>query len=107
MILKKKKFFGFFFKVRVYVFYIYRKDVNGFFVYFVNDMIVLGYFSIILYFMDLSIMMFKIDSDQYRNVVEYKVSVYLFYLLLYFNNNFFQNFVFLFFVYKKIFVKRF
>lgn len=49
-----------------------KKDVNGFFAYPVNDMIAPGYSSIILQPMDLSTMMSKIDSHQYRNVVEYK-----------------------------------
>lgn len=60
----------------MHVLYIYRKDVNGFFAYPVNDMIAPGYSSIILHPMDLSTMMSKIDSHQYRNVVEYKVSAY-------------------------------
>ena len=50
-----------------------RKDVNGFFAYPVNDMIAPGYSSIILNPMDLSTMMSKIESHQYRNVLEYKV----------------------------------
>lgn len=107
MILKKKKLFGFLSKARVHVLYIYRKDVNGFFAYPVNDMIAPGYSSIILHPMDLSTMMSKIDSDQYRNVVEYKVSAYFLYSLLFLNNNFPQNLVFLFFVHKKTPVKRF
>lgn len=53
--------------------------MNGFFAYPVNDMIAPGYSSIILHPMDLSTMMSKIDSDQYRNVVEYKVSAYSLY----------------------------
>ncbi|XP_061197403.1 bromodomain-containing protein 7-like [Saccostrea echinata] len=49
-----------------------KKDVNGFFAYPVNDMIAPGYSSIILNPMDLSTMMSKIESHQYRNVLEYK-----------------------------------
>lgn len=51
----------------------FRKDVNGFFAYPVNDMIAPGYSIIISHPMDFSTMMTKIDNSEYKNVLDYKV----------------------------------
>ena len=53
--------------------YSFRKDVNGFFAYPVNDVIAPGYSSIIPNPMDFSTMFAKIENDQYDSVLDYKV----------------------------------
>lgn len=49
------------------------KDVNGFFAFPVTDAIAPGYSSIILHPMDFSTMQVKVDTNEYRSVMEYKV----------------------------------
>jgi bromodomain-containing protein 7/9 len=49
------------------------KDVNGFFAYPVTDSIAPGYSSIIHNPMDFSTMETKMERNEYRSVMEYKV----------------------------------
>jgi len=53
---------------------VYRKDVNQFFAFPVNDTIAPGYSSIIPEPMDFSTMYAKIENDQYDSIMDYKVN---------------------------------
>ena len=53
----------------------FRKDVNAFFSYPVTDSIAPGYSSIIKEPMDFSTMKSKIDNNEYKSIIEYRVSI--------------------------------
>lgn len=55
------------------MYYIFRKDVEGFFAWPVNDIIAPGYSSIILQPMDFCTMKKKIEREDYNSIDEYKV----------------------------------
>ena len=51
----------------------FSKDTNGFFAFPVTDSIAPGYSSIIINPMDFSTMADKIEAQEYKNVMEFKV----------------------------------
>ena len=55
------------------IFFVFRKDVNGFFAFPVTDAIAPGYSSIIQYAMDFSTLYQRIENDEFRGVMDFKV----------------------------------
>lgn len=54
-------------------FFLHRKDTQGFFAYPVNDTIAPGYSNIITHPMDFSSMKYKIDSNDYYSLEQFRV----------------------------------
>lgn len=55
------------------IFFLHRKDTQGFFAYPVNDTIAPGYSNIITHPMDFSSMKYKIDSNDYYSLEQFRV----------------------------------
>ena len=53
--------------------YFNRKDTQGFFAFPVNDTIAPGYSNIITHPMDFSFMKYKIDSNEYHSLEQFRV----------------------------------